>query len=147
VSPWPVVRTTLAIFTAAFVVLGVASGDLRWWAASAATGTAWWVWDLFVAHVLEPLEDWVVHVVSGGFLEGGRDTAGRPTLDETVAYLERHLANPTSRQVDLNAAIRLAEIYRTVKQDSARAEAVLRTVRERYPDAPELARFAPSEAD
>jgi hypothetical protein len=134
----------LGVFTLVFAIIGVATGDLRWWGASAVTGTAWWVWDLLVEHVLEPLEEWVVQVASGGSLGGGVG-GDRPSLDETIAYLERHLERPTSRQVDINSAIRLEEIYRTVKKDPGRARAVIRTVRERYPDAPELERFGPFE--
>ena len=62
----------------------------------------------------------------------------RPSLDDTIRLLESHLANPTARKIDINSAVRLEEIYRTAKKDAARASEVIRKVRDRYPDSPEL---------
>lgn len=134
------VRTIFGTGTVAFTLMGLAVGeDPRWFAAAAVFGGIWWGWDLLVAHVLEPLSDWAGHL----FASAGFDAPPtvRPTLDEMIALLERHLERPTSRQVDLNAAIRLEEIYRTVKKDPDRARDVIRRARERYPDAPELRRY------
>ncbi len=44
-------------------------------------------------------------------------TPHRPTLDDTIRLLESHLSQGASRSVEIQAAIRLEEIYRTVKQD------------------------------
>jgi len=102
-------------------------------------------WDFLVEYVFEPIEAFAHHLLQGGAAQGD-PSVHRPTLDDTVRLLESHLANPTSAKVDINAAIRLEEIYRTAKKDSAKAQAVIRTVRERYPDAPELERFVPSDS-
>ena len=134
---------TVALLVVAFVV----SAEPRLFAAAAVCGTVWWAWDVLTAHVFEPIGEWVNGAIVGGGV-GGSDPSTRPSLDEVVQMLERHLERPTSRKVDLNAAVRLEEIYRTVKQDPAAAARVIAVVRERYPDAPELARFGrPSEAD
>jgi hypothetical protein len=65
----------------------------------------------------------------------------RLTLEDNIRLLERHLEHRTSQKVDINSAIRLEEIYRTVKKDPNRASRVIQTVLDRYPDAPELERF------
>lgn len=126
--------------TVAFGLIGLAiRGDARWFAASGIFGAIWWAWDLLAAHVFAPLSDWAFRALSGDAL--GPPPNVRPTLDETIRLLENHLERPTTRQVDINAAIRLEEIYRTIKRDSAKARRAIRIVRERYPDAPELARY------
>jgi hypothetical protein len=122
------------------VAIGV-RGEPRLFAAAAACGTVWWAWDLLALHVFGPVGEWVEDIILGGGV-GASDASTRLSLDEVVTLLERHLERPTSRKVDLNAAIRLEEIYRTVKKDPAAARRVVQIVRERYPDAPELARFA-----
>ena len=124
---------TVVLLLVAFVV----TPEPRVFAAAAASGAIWWSWDLLLEHVFEPLGDWIVRTVAGGGV-GMSDPAARPTLDELVRLLESHLARGSSRQVDLNAAIRLEEIYRTVKRDPEEARRVITIVLERYPDAPEL---------
>jgi hypothetical protein len=140
-----VVRVVLGTATVALLVLAVAVGrEPRLFAAAAIFGTVWWSWDLLMKHVFEPLADWMLGTVVGSGL-GPSDPTLRPTLDELIVLLERHLERPTSQKVDINAAIRLEEIYRTVRPDPAAARRVIATVRARYPGAPELARFAESE--
>jgi hypothetical protein len=137
-----VVRVVLGTATIALLVLAFVAGrQARLFAAAAAFGTIWWTWDFLMAHVFLPLGDWMMGTVVGGGL-GPSDATIRPTLDELVALLERHLERPTSQKVDINAAIRLEEIYRTVRPNPEAARRVIATVCERYPDAPELARFA-----
>ncbi len=143
-------RTVRVIFgtaTVVFALLGfiVGEGSGRLFAASAAFGAVWFGWDLLLDHLFRPLGGWASRLLTEGTTGGGGFSA-RPSLDDTVRLLERHLARPTSRQVDINAAIRLEEIYRVVKQDPARAREVIRVVRERYPDAPELQRFEERDA-
>ncbi len=135
-----VVRAIFGTATVGFTLIGLLlARDPRWLAAAAAFGAVWWAWDLLVAHVFAPLEAWTTRTLAGDGL--GPPPNVRPTLDETIQLLERHLERPTTRQVDINAAIRLEEIYRAIKRDPAKARRVIRTVRERYPDAPELQRY------
>jgi hypothetical protein len=115
--------------------------DPRWFAASAAFGTMWWAWDLLIEHLFAPLGHWVERLLTGQEIGASRDH-NRPNLDEVIRLLEGHLDRGASRQVDINSALRLEEIYRTVKKDPARARAVVEKARARYPDAPELQRFA-----
>ena len=126
---------TVVLFVAAVVV----EQDTGLFAAAAGCGAVWWGWDLLTNYVVRPLGDWMTQTLLGGGL-GIDDDESRPKLDDLIRLLESHLAHSTSRQVDINAALRLAEIYRTVKKDPERAEAVLEIVRARYPGAPELVR-------
>jgi hypothetical protein len=127
---------TVSLLVVAFVV----GREPRLFAAAAAFGAIWWSWDLLLEHVFQPLGDWIVGTLASGGI-GMSDPTARPTLDELVRLLENHLARGSSRQVDLNAAIRLEEIYRTVKRDPEGARRVIALVLERYPDAPELQQF------
>ena len=127
---------TLLLLAAAIVV----RDEPRLYVASAACGAIWWAWDLVWGHVVAPLGDWVSEQLMGGGV-GALPPQARPNFEEVVQLLEGHLQRGTSRRVDLNAAIRLEEIYRTVKKDPNRARAVIRLAKERYPDAPELARY------
>jgi hypothetical protein len=120
------------------VAFGVRN-SLQLWAIAAAVGTAWWASDLLAEYLFRPFGEWMTDVfMSGGV--GVDDSASRPKLDDLIRLLESHIARGTSQQVDINAAIRLEEIYRTVKKDPARARAVMEIVRTRYPEAPELMR-------
>ena len=128
----------LALATVTFAGAGFAlRDDPRWFLASGMCGSLWWGWDLLVQFVFEPIEHFVEHLLGGGVAAGSTaDT--RPSLDDTIRLLESHLANPTARKIDINSAVRLEEIYRTAKKDAARASEVIRKVRDRYPDSPEL---------
>ena len=135
------VRRVLGLVTLVFVAAGFVFGtETKLFIAAGVFGTMWWAWDFLVEYVFEPIEDFMHHVLQGGAVSGDR-TVSRPSLDDTVRLLENHLSNPTTAKVDINAAIRLEEIYRTAKKDSAAAARVIRMVCERYPDAPELQRF------
>jgi len=136
-----VVRALFGTACAVTLVVAVLVGnDPRWYAISGALGLIWWAWDLLLEHVLLPVGDWLLATFTGG-PEDPRASQDRLTLDDTIRLLENHLARPTSRKVDINSAIRLEEIYRTVKQDPERARQVIETVLERYPEAPELERY------
>jgi hypothetical protein len=135
------VRRVLGLATLVFVVAGfVFDRNTPLFVAAGACATMWWAWDFLVEFVFEPIEDFVHYLLQGGAAQNDRSGL-RPSLDDTVRLLENHIANPTSAKVDINAAIRLEEIYRTAKKDPAKAQEVLRTVRARYPDAPELQRY------
>ncbi|UCF40066.1 MAG: hypothetical protein JSW43_10025 [Gemmatimonadota bacterium] len=142
-----VVRRIFGTATIVFAGVGFAVGDdPRWFVASGMCGLMWWGWDLLLAYVFAPVGQWVSDQLVGGGVMGS--SAGmRPNLEEMIALLEGHLRRGTSRKVDINAAVRLEEIYRTVKKDPARAREVIRIVRERYPDAPELARYEPEDTE
>jgi hypothetical protein len=141
-TPSRIVRLVFGTATVALLIVAIAvRTEPRLFAAAAGCGAIWWAWDLLLEHVVQPLGGWM----TGTFLGGGvgvDDAASRPNLDDLIRLLERHIAQGTSRQVDINAAIRLEEIYRTVKKDPDRARAVIETMRARYPEAAELDRYA-----
>lgn len=142
-----IVRSIFGTATIVFAGVGLAvRDDPRWFVASGMCGILWWSWDLLLQYVFKPVGDWVSdQLIGGGVL--GSSAGMRPNLEEMIGLLEGHLRRGTSRKVDINAAVRLEEIYRTVKKDPGRAREVVRIARERYPDAPELARYAPEEAE
>jgi len=74
-----------------------------------------------------------------GELDGAfEERTGR--RDQTANDVKLPAAN---QDASLQAAIRLEEIYRTVRKDPARAEAVVRRIKDLYPDAPELRHLGP----
>jgi hypothetical protein len=134
-SPRIVGRRLLATATVVAALLGLV-GDARWFAASGAFGIAWWGWDFIWGNVFGPLGSWFT-----GMLTGTSSVESPPdlTVDDTIRLLEHHLAaDGVPRHVQIQAALRLAEIYRLSKQDPQRAREVLERTRERWPDAPEL---------
>ncbi len=134
-SPGAVGRRFLATATIVAALLGVL-GDARWLAASGAFGIAWWGWDFIWQNVLGPLGGWFTGMLTGtATVQEGPDLS----LDDTIRLLENHLAaDGVPRHVQIQSALRLAEIYRVSRQDPERANAVLAKVRARWPDAPEL---------
>ncbi len=137
-SPSTVIRATFGTATVfCFVAAMFLSDDPRWWAAMAACGTIWWAWDILIEHVIEPTGDWILGILTGQESVGEK-SALRPTLNDNIRLLESHLEQNASRQVCINAAIRLEEIYRTVKKDPERAKKAIARARELYPDAIEL---------
>ncbi len=133
-------RAILGTATLASLAIGFMSSEPRWFAASGAFGLMWWAWDLLVEHVFQPLGAWMF----GIFTEGvGVETSheNRLTLDDTIRLLEGHIERGASRRVEINSAIRLEEIYRTVKKDPEAARRVIERVKQRYPDAAKLRRY------
>ena len=147
ISVTMVVRRMFGTATIAFAGVGfVVRDDPRWFVASGMCGIVWWSWDLLLEYVFMPVGDWVSDQLIGGGVMGS--SAGmRPSMEETIALLEGHLRRGASRKVDINAAIRLEEIYRTVKQDPRRAREVIKIALGRYPDARELGRYVSDEAE
>jgi len=134
-SPSAVGRTFFGVATIVTALFGVA-GDKRWLAASGAFGIAWWGWDFVWENVLGPLGGLVTGILGGSVAV---DEPPDLTLDDTVRLLESHLASDgVPRHVQIQSALRLAEIYRLGRNDPAKADAVLQRVRDRWPDAPEL---------
>ncbi len=136
--PAAIGRAVFAVATVLFAAAGVGLRSGRLLAAAGACGILWSLWDVFWDRLVGPVGGWLARTL----LEG--DAAGpppntRPTLDDTIRLLESHLAHGTSRAVEIQAAIRLEEIYRTIRKDPDRARAVIARVRARYPDAVELA--------
>ncbi len=140
-SPITVSRIGRMVFATATILCGLGGivfrYDARWFGAAGAMGVLWLTWDLLVEHVLNPFGDWASNLFVSGTGEDSPPNL-RPTLDDTIRLLESHIGHRASRQVEINAAIRLEEIYRTVKKDPEKARAVVERVRERYPDAAEL---------
>ena len=139
-KPTVVVRAVLAVATVGFGAVGLALGEPRLLAAAGALGLVWTAWDVLWDRVLGPAADWITRVLTEGVSEGPPPDT-RPTLDDTIRLLESHLARDAARSVHVQAAIRLEEIYRTVRKDPDRARDVIARIRARYPDAPELARL------
>ena len=132
-----VVRAVFATGTVVFFVVGlVVKDDPRFFVAAGTLGLAWWMWDLLLEHVILPFGDWAMGLFTGS---GASEPVGdlRPTIDDTIRLLESHVENRASQQVCVNSAIRLEEIYRTVKNDPEKAAEVVREVREKFPDAEE----------
>ena len=137
-SPGAVGRFAFGVATVLTALLGL-TGDARWFAASGAFGTVWWAWAFLADSVVGPLGSWFV-----GLLTGSTTVEQPPdlTLDDTIRLLESHLhADGVTRHVQIQSALRLAEIYRLNRKDPARADEVIGRVRERWPDAPELKVF------
>jgi hypothetical protein len=134
-SPSVVGRRFLGTATVVAGVIGLL-GDARWLAASGAFGLAWWAWDFLWENVLGPLGGLLTGMLSGSVsVESPPDL----TVEDTIRLLEDHLsADGVPRHVQIQSALRLAEIYRLNKRDPDRARAVIEQVRARWPDAPEL---------
>jgi hypothetical protein len=138
--PGAVVRSLLGGATVVSLVFGWwLGGDARILALSSALGTVWLAWDLLTDYVIGPVAGFLGQVLSGQVGVQPSD-ATRPSLEDTIRLLENHIDHHASRHVQVNAALRLAEIYRTVKHDPERAHQVVERVRARFPDATELKR-------
>ena len=137
-NPGSVVRGVFAAATVLCLVLGLGLQSAKLLAAGGAFGLIWTLWDVLWSRVLGPGGGWVARVLTEGV--GETPAATRPTLDDTIRLLENHLAHGADRHVEIQAAIRLEEIYRTIRKDPARAREILEMVRRKYPDAEELKR-------
>lgn len=133
----------MAAATLVFGAVGLFVRDARWFAAAGAFGLMWTAWDLLGAYLFGPMGDWLSSFWSGGATTESTAANLRPTLDDTVRLLEGHLRPGVARSVVVQAAIRLEEIYRTIKNDPVRAREVIARARELAPDAPELDRYVP----
>ena len=137
-SPSAAGRMLLGTATIVTALLGLA-GDARWFAMSGALGVAWWAWDWLFENVVGPLGS-----LFTGALTGTAEVEEPPdlSLDDTVRLLEDNLvAEGVTRHVQIQSALRLAEIYRLNKKDPAKADQVIRQVKAKWPDAKELEVF------
>jgi hypothetical protein len=137
-NPGVVIRAVFAAGTVLFLLLGLLLRSARLLGAGGALGVIWTVWDVLWDRVLGPGGGWAARVLTEGV--GETPAATRPTLDDTIRLLESHLAHGADRHVEIQAAIRLEEIYRTIRKDPERARDVLAAIRRKYPDAEELRR-------
>lgn len=143
VAPSRIGRFAFAVATLLSVLLGL-TVDRRWLAASASFGTLWWLWDLIWDSILGPLGKWCNGLLTGAW--GASDAPGL-TVDDTIRMLEDHLrSDGVPRHVQVQSAIRLEELYRLARKDPEKAADVIRRVRARWPDAPELAAYERFEA-
>ena len=143
--PEAVVRAVFAVATVVCGALGLLTREARLLVASGIFGILWTLWDVLWHRWIEPASGWAFRILMQG--EGGPPPNLRPTLDDTIRLLERHLEGDASRSVQIQSALRLEEIYRTIRRDPVRARGVLDRARARYPDAPELAERARLAAD
>jgi hypothetical protein len=138
--PDAVVRAVFASAAVLFGVLGLVLREGRLLVAAGFFGTLWTLWDFIWGRLIGPFGSWAFRALSEGPDEP--PAADRPSLDDTIRLLESHLEHGAARHVEVQSALRLEEIYRTIRKDPARARAVLERIRARYPDAPELERRA-----
>jgi hypothetical protein len=134
-----IVRGLFAAATVVFGAAGLLLRETRFLAAAGAFGVVWTLWDVLWERVIAPMGQWMFRTLTEG--AGGPPPNVRPTLDDTVRLLESHLEHDASASVQVQAAIRLEEIYRTIHKDPAKARAVIARVRARFPDAQEWERF------
>lgn len=135
-QPEAIVRAVFATATVVFGGLGLVFGGGRLLVAAGICGILWTLWDVLWNRIIAPGTAWGFRTLTEG--TGGPPANIRPTIDDTIRLLESHLARDASRAVHIQSALRLEEIYRTIRKDPARARAVLDAARGRYPDAPEL---------
>lgn len=103
-------------------------------------GAAWTLWSVFsglLNRVAEPLTTIFGNLLTGGSVGMG-GTAVPLTAEDEAAMLERLLEQPRPAHDQILTGIRLAEIYRTHDHDSAKADAVIARLCEKYPGAREL---------
>lgn len=134
--PDAIVRAAFATATVIFGGIGLLVRDARLLVASGIFGILWTLWDVLWGRWIEPASTWAFRVLTEG--AGGPPPNIRPTLDDTIRLLESHLAGDASRHVQIQAALRLEEIYRAIRKDPDRAAEVLARARARFPDAEEL---------
>ena len=138
VTPGAIGRFAFGAATLAAAVLGFAV-DARWFAASGAFGGIWWAWDLLGQNVIGPAGRLFTAAITG---TSDVEDAPDLTVDDTIRLLEDHLsADGVPRHVQIQSALRLAEIYRLNRKDEAKAAEVIARVKAKWPDAPEWALF------
>jgi hypothetical protein len=131
-----IVRTSLAIATWGSLALSLGLRDVRFLVAGGVFGTLWWIADAVLDYLLIPLSQFII-----GMLEGDVDLPlpeTRPTIEDTIRLLEHHIEGNASRNVQIQSAIRLADLYRVADGDVTRSRDVIDRVRARFPDADEL---------
>src|SRR5512134_2652076 len=103
-QPEAVVRAVFAAATFLFGGLGLGLGERRLLIAAGICGILWTVWDVFWERWIAPGSAWMFRTFTEG--TGGDLPNTRPTLDDTIRLLERHLAGTATPHVRIQAAIR-----------------------------------------
>jgi hypothetical protein len=139
-----VVRVFLGTATWGSLGLGLLTRDVRWFMTAGALGTIWWLADFLWNRIMTPLGGFLAQAARG---EGALPPPG-PLLsvEDTVRLLEAHIEGDSSRHVQIQAALRLADLYRAAYHDNVRALEIIERVRTRFPDAKELANRDQSDA-
>jgi hypothetical protein len=137
--PEAVIRGIFATAALVFGALGLVLREGRVLVAAGIFAALWTLWDVVWDRLIEPGSTWAFRALTEG--TGSAPPNIRPTLDDTIRLLESHLASGASRHVKIQAAIRLEEIYRTIRKDAARAREVTLRISALYPDAPELVKL------
>jgi len=140
-SPGRVVRGFAAGATAVFAVAALVSGEPKAWATCSAFALMWAGWGFLDEHVFGPVGDWVSRLWSGETGPGGKAGDLLPTLDDTIRLLERHVQPGVARSVVVQSAMRLEEIYRTVRGDLGKTREVIARARWLFPYALELRHY------
>jgi len=135
IRPEAVVRAVFGTATIVFGGLGLLLREGRLLAAAGICGVLWTLWDVFWDRLIAPGSTWAFRTFTEG--AGGPPPNVRPTLDDTIRLLEGHLEGNANRHVKIQAAIRLEEIYRTIRKEPVRAAQTARRIQALYPDAPE----------
>src|SRR6267143_3825296 len=110
-----IVRVGLGGATLAFAALGVLTGDTRFYLASGLTGTFWWLWDWVADAVLAPLGDMLENLFLGGGVGIPLPPESGSTGEDAIRRLEARLEHPGSPDEEVQAALRLADLYRVVR--------------------------------
>ncbi|HEV2750835.1 MAG TPA: hypothetical protein VGV12_09970 [Gemmatimonadales bacterium] len=138
-----ILGAALGLAGLALVVVSASTRHIEWRLVTLVL-TLWAAWSFFDAlfgTLVEPLGRFMANALTGGSMPGGATI----TIDQETTMLE-HLVRaeppPPPHRVVL-AGIRLAEIYRTHQHDTAKAEALIAHLAERYPDSPELQHVRP----
>jgi hypothetical protein len=116
---------------------------LSWWSSGsidwAVVGFAGGMWAVysFLTTIVDTLAD-LGSFIGNQFTGNVALPVPQDTIDDQTARLERMLAQPLERHREVLIGIRLAEIYRTHQLDEVKSAALLKRLRAKYPDAPEL---------
>lgn len=150
-DPRAVVRgvffAVVSLASIGFVIAWVAEGHIDGQMA-ALLGVLWMFW-VIASDLRRMIIDPVTRYVRGQVVGGVADGVPMITADEEITYLEKLANDPKAdRHRQIMGGIRLAELYRTVRHDQTRSDAVLAKLKAQYPDAKELEvarRFTPHE--
>lgn len=120
-----------------FVIAWVAEGHIDDKMA-AFLGVLWMYW-IIAGDLRRTIIDPVTRYIRGQVVGGVADGVPMITTDEEIAYLEKLAADPKAdRHRQILGGIRLAELYRTARNDVGKSDALLASLASRFPDAPEL---------
>lgn len=138
-DPAKFVRHTFAAFTIFFGIAGFVGDSGKMLGVSGAFGTMWLLWDLVMDYVVAPFGRWFGGMFTGGSLEYSPSDF---SVDQRIGLLESRISQEGGdRRRIFQDALRLIELYELQKKDPDGAKRVVTTMKERFPDAPELGLF------